>query len=161
MLKKPVKKMLIEPFLEQYNKTNGTKMSIFNVFNIAVAGEILPDTVEDILDYPTKTLAGPGDQTEVSFDVAQSAHVVVSYNTTFSEVDLSTNHLKDSLANAIIKPFLNHQNQVHGTKKSMSDLKGIVIDGTTPMETLKAVMAQKCYTIIRDPRQTEIRLLLA
>ncbi len=36
----------------------------------------------------------------------------------------------------------------------------MVFDGETPVEKLTDVLAMKCHTLIRDPRQTEVRVLI-
>ena len=160
-LTKKVGPTLMDPFIQMYNKQNGTKMTIDNVFNIAVDAEPLPQTTSEILNYPCKTLAGANQCTEISFEFATSARVIVSAGNTYTTSDLSTKFLKGTVMSSLVLPFIDHFNAQNGTKKTKADVKGLVIDGETPNDKLSSVTAQKCSSIIRDPRQTEIRLLLA
>ena len=155
--------MLLDPFIKEYNQRTGSKMvSPYNVFNIAVNGEEMPQTVASILAYPCKTLVGgDGDVTTLTFNLETACQIKVSAGETYTEVTLETKFLKESLMSAVIVPFLQHYNRNNGTKKTKSDLKGLVFDGETPLDKLSVLTAQKCHAIIRDPRHTEIRILMS
>ena len=132
----------------------------YNVFNISVNGDEVPRPTAEVLKFPCKTLVGDSSVTSVSVNLVASAHVNVSSGETHSEADLNTKNLKDSISSAIIAPFLTHYNKRNGTKFGASGVKGIVIDGETPLESIAKLKAEKCHAIIRDPRQTEVRILL-
>ena len=155
-----VQKMLISNFLDEYNKRNRTKMTVYNVFNIRVDGERRPQSTKAVLEYPLRTLAMNGGETRVTIDLVESAHVSVSCGETYSSVDLEAKFLKSTVMDAIVSPFLTHYNQQNGTKKTKSALKGLVFDGETPMEKLSTVTSMKMHAVINDPKHTEIRILL-
>lgn len=156
---KSVSSMLIEPFVSGYNKRNGTKMTVYNVFNIAVGGEPLPQSVKDVLAYPARTLSG-GPSTQITLELIEAAHVSVSAGETHTEVSLATKFLKGSVGDSLVGPFLSYYNKANGTKMKKSNVKGLVFDGETPMEALASILKMHTHAIIKDPRKTEIRVLL-
>jgi hypothetical protein len=155
---KPLGKTLIEPFIDRYNKQNGTKMTLANVFNITVNGNALLDSAARSMDYPCKALV-EGQNTVINIDLVPSCHVIVSAGEVQSKSDIETKHLSSTLESAIVKPFVQHYNRTTGGKKTVKDVKGIEIDGESPNDPTSKVMSWRCCDIIMDPRQTEIRLI--
>ena len=109
------------------------------------------------------TLAGSsGDTTHIDFDLVESAYLKVSSGDTYTETRLNNKQLDQTVSSMIVGPFITNYNKANGTKMTASkNLKGLVIDGETPLDHLKDLVAQKCHAIIRDPRQCEVRVLLS